>query len=392
MPPPLESVPAQHQNGGIVARYAVSGWRLWQIPRRAVILILAVDAAAILVPLTLTNGVSRSNIVAACSLAGLSISYSIVSRSWERARRALWESTDQPGGLYPNLLSVWRFAAAVMLPAPLAAVVVAIGAIADWPSMNITGQAQGYRYVYSSAGAVLATVLAGWCARLSLPAPAALGLAIVGYIVAGVLPIVLAQLAVGVRNGFSAFLRWHAHRLEIVTIVIALAQISLVNADLSMLVWISLPLTIGIHGFIVRQDLHDSEMASTRPMGEQSWLLVATEVMQACAVGSVLRVESRDPKVIRHLSRLKAGVDAVGAIGNSGFAVLMPHCPGENAEALAIRMRSILQRENVAAEIAVAAKPRDGRWLADLLAVTEAELITRDAATRHADSRDTQLD
>jgi hypothetical protein len=299
----------------------------------------------------------------------------------------LWESTDQPGLLYRNLLSVWWIAAAILLPAPLAAAVVVLGAIADWPSMNISGQAQRYRYVYSTAGSVLATVLAGWCSRLPLPEPAALAVAVVSFICAGVLPVVLAQLAVGVRSGFSSFLRWHAHRLEIVTIGIGLIQAELIKTHLGLLAWISLPVTIALHGFIVRQDLHDSEMASTRPMGEQSWLLVANEVMQACPVGAVMRIESRDPKVMRHLSRLKAGVDAVGAMGNSGFAVLMPHCPGENAEALAIRMRSILHRENIAADIAVAAKPRDGRGLADLLALTEAELITRQAA-----SRDSTLD
>ena len=67
--------------------------------------------------------------------------------------------------------------------------------------------------------------------------------------------------------------------------------------------------------------------------------------------------------------------------GQSGLAVLLTQCPSRNADALAERMRAILQAEGVEAQVAVAAKPRDGESLDDLLAVSEAELIARTAAS-----------
>jgi hypothetical protein len=66
-------------------------------------------------------------------------------------------------------------------------------------------------------------------------------------------------------------------------------------------------------------------------------------------------------------------------MGRSDLAILLANCPGTNAESLAVRMRAALSQHGIAAQVAVAAKPRDGQSLADLLAVTEAELITRAA-------------
>ena len=93
--------------------------------------------------------------------------YSRYTVGWERARRALRQ--EKLPTLCPNLLATWAFAAAVLLPMTLAAAVIAIAAIAEWPARNIAGQATPYRYVYSTAGAILAATAANSCMALDLP-------------------------------------------------------------------------------------------------------------------------------------------------------------------------------------------------------------------------------
>jgi hypothetical protein len=362
----------------------IAGWSIWQIPRIAITWVLFIDGAALVFAAVVGSPVKGSDIDIAISLAGLSISYSGVSYTWERARRALWERTAHTGQLYRNLLAVWCFAAAVTLPTELAAGVVILGAIAEWPSLKISTKATPYRYVYSTAAAVLATVTAHEC--LQIPGANSIGLSVAtaAYMATGLLAVIAAQVVARQRDGIRAFLRWDAHRLEALTLAIGLATAATVLSRHAALLWLCLPVTIAVQRWAVRSDLRHAEDPTSPPMSEHAWLLIAQEVIRACSVGAVMRIETTEPAVVSYLARVKAGCDALGMAGDSGVAVLMPYCPGENADALAIRMRAILRREGVPAEVAVAAKPRDGQSLDDLLAVSEAELITRVAATRSA--------
>jgi len=121
-------------------------------------------------------------------------------------------------------------------------------------------------------------------------------------------------------------------------------------------------------------------------MSQKVWTTVAAEVVNACATSSVLRIDTNDPRAASTVAQLQAGCDANGTVGRSGLAILLADCPGPNADSLALRLRGALSSAGITANVAVAAKPRDGQSLADLLAVSEAELITRDAATRSARS------
>jgi hypothetical protein len=323
---------------------------------------------------------SRNVLITALLLASLSITYSALTCSWERARRAMWENvrTDH----YRNFLAVWGFAAAVILPLPLAAAVIVVGAIAEWPARNISGQAPQYRYVYSTAAAILAAGSAHFCAQLRFGYQLPLLTAAIAYMTVGVASVMLAQLAVGHREGWSQFLRWDAHRIEFSTVAIGLVDVALLNSHLQALAWLSLPATLALQRYTVRRDLRALEDPKLTPMRQQAWLTVAQEVVRACPVSAIMRIETTDPAAVSYLARIKAGCDAIGAAGDSGVAILLTDCPGPNAEALADRMRSVLRREGITAQVAVAAKPRDGQTLADLLAVSEAELITRSAAAR----------
>jgi hypothetical protein len=356
---------------------AVSAWSLWRTSPLAIIMILAVDLAAVGTALASARSVEHSDLWTAVLLASLSIVYSRFTVSWERARRALRQ--EKLPTLCPNLLATWTFAAAVVLPVALAAAVITVAAIAEWPARDIAGQATPYRYVYSTAGAILAATAANGCMTLALPDPLALGLAATGYMLVGMAAVALAMVSAGQYRALSLLLKAESHKLEVLTIGLATAQVQLINLHVP-LAWLSLPAAIVIQRWAVQSDLHVADDPSTRPMTEAAWLTVAREVVAACPVTAIMRIDTTDPAAVGLVARMQVGCDAIGAMGKSGLAILLADCPGTNAEALAVRMRTALSQQGIPALVAVAAKPRDGQSSADLLAVCEAELITRAAA------------
>jgi hypothetical protein len=343
----------------------------------AMIVILAVDLAAAGTALASIGAFHQSDLWTAALLASLSIVYSRFTVSWERARRALRQ--EKLPALCPNLLATWAFAAAAVLPLTLAAIVIAAAAIAEWPARNIAGQATPYRYVYSTAGAILAATAANSCMALALPDPLPLALAAAGYMLVGMAAVALAMVSAGQYKALSLLLKAESHKLEVLTIGLAAAQVQLINLHVP-LAWLSLPAAILIQRWAVQSDLHLTDDTTIRPMTEAAWLTVAREVVAACPVTAIMRIDTADPAAVSLVARMQVGCDAIGAMGKSGLAILLADCPGTNAEALATRMRAALHQQAIPALVAVAAKPRDGQSSADLLAVCEAELITRAAA------------
>jgi len=356
-------------------RNAISAWSLWRAPRCAIVVIVMVDLAAAVTAFSFPSAIRGSDLGTAALLASLSIVYSRFTVSWERARGALRQEGPT---LYPNLLATWAFAAAVLLPLTLAAAVIIVAAIAEWPARNIAGVAAPYRYVYSTGGAILAATAANSCMSLSLPYQLPLVMAALGYMLVGVAAVALAMVSAGQYQGLSLLLKAETHKLEVLTIALAIAQVQLVTLHVP-LAWLSLPAAIVIQRWAVQSDLHVTDVA-IRPMTQGAWLTVAREVVAACPVSAIMRIQTADPTAVSLVARMQVGCDAIGAIGRSGLAILLADCPGTNAESLANRMRAALSQQGIPALVAVAAKPRDGQTSADLLAVSEAELIARAAA------------
>ncbi|MFL6162819.1 MAG: hypothetical protein ACJ74U_11390 [Jatrophihabitantaceae bacterium] len=190
----------------------------------------------------------------------------------------------------------------------------------------------------------------------------------------------LAQLATGQR-GFRRFVSWNTHWIEVYTVSVGIGEVALLQAHLQAWIWLSLPAAMVLQRWAVRSDIRAINAPDVRPMAEQAWLAVSREVIRACPVSAIMRIQTADPAAVSYLAKIKAGCDAVGMAGRTGLAILLTQCPSGNADALAERMRAILQTEGIEAQVAVAAKPRDGYSLDDLLAVSEAELITRTAAS-----------
>jgi hypothetical protein len=319
----------------------------------------------------------RSQLGTAALLASLSIAYSRCTVGWERARRAITQ--ERYPALCANLLATWAFAAAVLLPMPLAAAVIVAAAIAEWPARDIVGQATPYRYVYSTAGAILAATAANRCMTLELPYSSALALAAASYMLVGIAVVSLAMVSAGQFRALTTMLRPETHLLEILTVAVAIAEVQLISLHIP-LAWLSLPVAIAIQRTAVKSHLRVGDDPAVRPMTEAAWLTVAREVIAACPVTAVMRISTSDPAAVSVVARMQVGCDAIGAMGRSDLAILLADCPGTNAESLAVRMRAALNQHGIVGQVAVAAKPRDGQSLADLLAVTEAELITRAAA------------
>ena len=364
----------------------IASWAMWRIPRPIIALVLCVDTTAVVLAALSVSTVHQHALILAAFLASLSITYSFVTRHWERVRRALHGEVEPESVRNPNLLASWSFTAAILLPLWLAAVVMLVAATAEWPSRNIARRGKLYRYAYSTAGAVLAMAIAHRCVELPVNLYLAMLIAVPLYEIVNLLPVAAAMLAAREISGLDTFLKWSTYRLELSTMTVACAQVALLHSPLPMMAWLSLPATIALQRHATKANIRAADDPHRRPMNEEAWLLVAREVIAACPVGAIMRVDTTDPAAVSYLARVQAGCDAIGMAGKSGLAVLLTECPDTNADALAVRLRAILHRQNISAQVAVAAKPRDGQSLDDLLAVSEAELIARVAANRSANS------
>jgi len=364
-----------------VDRVALTRWSLWRESRLVITLIFVIEIAAVVIPFLPSSRITKTDIGLAALLASLSIAYSAFTRSWERVRRALHEGTRPM--VYPNLLSAWGVAAAVLLPPALAAGVLIIAGIAEWPARNISGQATPYRYIYSVAGTVLAALATHWCLGAGLPRQAALVASALSYTGTTVAVVAMAVLASGKFSPLRVYIKPSTYRLDFWTCAIALAQVELHDVRLPLL-WLSLPATIALQHHTVRGDLRAVAEPPAKPMSEEAWLIAAQEIVAALSVASIIRVNSAAPEAVAEIAHLQAGCDAIGNVGNSGLAMLLLDCPDLSADALASRLRIALRCRGIEASVAAAAKPRDGQCLDDLLAVCEAELITREAASRSA--------
>ena len=111
----------------------------------------------------------------------------------------------------------------------------------------------------------------------------------------GVASVMGAQWAVGHRAGWRQFLRWDAHRIEFSTVGIGLATVLLLHSQLQPLAWLSLPAALALQRYTVRRDLRALEDPQLAPMREQAWLTVAQEVVRACPVGAIMRIETGRP-------------------------------------------------------------------------------------------------
>jgi hypothetical protein len=335
--------------------------------------VLGVDLVALVVPGLFRADVTRADLSLALLLATLSITYSLSVVTFERVRVVLTRGTSPD--MCPNLLATWTFAAAVMLPMRLAAAVVIIAVVADWPARNVVKPTESYKYIYSSAAAMLAASAANAALSLGWYLGAGLLMAGVAYTAVGAGLVALAMMSVGQAAGLKIFGRPRTYAIEVQTIALGIGVAMAQYFHLPIVV-LSLPVAILIQQRSGKAALKQaSELPE--PMAEAVWRHVAAGMLDACSYAGVLRVDQDDPATLRVLTEIKTSCDAIGHY-RGGLAILLVDAPEPHTDALALRLRMTLASISPSARVASAAAPRDGRRLAELLVITEADLSVPD--------------
>jgi hypothetical protein len=292
---------------------------------------------------------------------------------------------ERAPAMQPNVLATWCFAAAVMLAPVPAAVVTAVSVLGGWPAYNAAGANRLYRYVFSLMASVLAAAVSSRTMRLGLPVAGTLPLAAAAWLFVGAGATALAMCASGQLRAARSMLHLDAHRLEAVTMAVAVAEYGVYRAGLP-LIWLSLPAAVVIQRRFTRAELRARGSVAAR-MTDEAWVHVADVVVQASVAVTVLRIDASDTQAASVVAMMQGGCDAIGTYPPGGLAILLPDCPPANGDVLSRRLRIAMRHHKVECHIASASKPRDGQVLDDLLAVCEAELVVaREVSSRSARS------
>jgi len=261
-----------------------------------VLAVLAVvEILALVAPIATWSPISKADLDLALLLVSLTVTYSLFVLGWEKARRLLL--FERAPAMTPDLRATWCFASAILLPPPLAAVVTVVSASGEWPSQP-AGTRRLYRFVCSSGASILAATVASWIFRHHLTLAAALPAAAAVWLAIGAGATGLAMCASGQFDAAKAMLHFHTHRLEFITMAVATAEYAAQSIGMPLLIWLSLPITVGIQRYFTTAELRAREMGA-RPMGEDAWLHVAQVIVEAAETVSVLRIESADPHTAR---------------------------------------------------------------------------------------------
>ena len=134
----------------------IRDWKLWDIPRPALLLILGVELIALAAfAASLPDfDLNSTSVVRWLLLAGLSVLHAESAARAERMRRYLASSA------HVTMISVWAFAAVLCLPTSFAAALVAfLFAFASWQRRGQRSMV-AYREIYNAATAILAALAA----------------------------------------------------------------------------------------------------------------------------------------------------------------------------------------------------------------------------------------
>jgi hypothetical protein len=362
---------------------AVSSWPVWRERYPVLIVLAIVDLLGLVVPVLTWVPVRKADVDLALLLTSLSITYSLFVIGWEKARRLLL--FERAPAMTPDVLAVWCFAAALLLSPALAAAVTAIAAIADWPSHPASSK-RLHRYTYSSLASVLAVTVASWIFQHHLPLVETLPAAAAAWLCIQGGATILGMCASGQFADARRMLHLQPYRLEITTMAVAIGEYGVYRAGLPLLIWLSLPAAVAIQRHFTTMELR-SRKPGMAPMDSEVWLHVAKVIVDASDTVSILRIDTADPQAAQLVAMMQGGCDAIGRYSDGGLAILLPDCPPAQGDAIARRLRIAMGYHKVPCNVAAAAKPRDGRELNSLLAVSEAELVLSGELAKRPDDQ-----
>jgi diguanylate cyclase (GGDEF)-like protein len=135
------------ESPGTTANRAPRNWLIWRLPKRVIVYVLAVEAATLAVTaVTSTTPSDRNDWITVGVLAVCGLVHQQLSRIVERLRR------DRPRTVHVGLLSVWLFAAALLVP-PLPAITLVVLMISHrwWLVMRLDKSQPPHREVFNVA-------------------------------------------------------------------------------------------------------------------------------------------------------------------------------------------------------------------------------------------------
>jgi diguanylate cyclase (GGDEF)-like protein len=325
-------------------------------------------AVALLV-LTWSPSVSRRDWVVLASLAVLAIAETELSNRIGRVRRYFVDV------VYIDLISVWSFAGALVLPPQLIAILVAVVYGHIWGRIwRATGVRKFHRVVFGATAAFVGWIAANKVSRLivaGVPGSAPLtredfSAIVLGGAIAFVIDLLLVMAALRLRQPHRPIRElvggWRENSVEVATMCLGVFT-ALVAANLLVFLIVMLVPVLVLHRGVLMQQLEDR--ASTEPktglLNSAAWhehveREMARAVRQSSSFG-VLMVDLDHFKEVNDTYGHVAGdevlkavatvlrtetraYDSVGRFGGEEFVVLMPESPKENVMAAAERIRS----------------------------------------------------
>lgn len=376
----------------------VARWAVWQLPHRLIALVLAVHTAAMAV--IVTDGVrplaatGREVLLAAC-LVLVGVLHVEVATGIERVRRRVADTS------YFDLSSVWTFAAAVLLPDGLPAVVIAVIYLHLWLRVWKPTRVPLYRHLYTTATVLLAADAAqavvemggglrGWSSDTG--ALTTLGLALLGYGLVNTVLVAAAIALTGAHRRLPDLVgHWDDNALELSTLCLGALTAVALTANPWLVVLVLPPLLVLHRAVLVRQ-LEEAVRTDgkTGLLTAAAWHALAGRAVARCqragtsagvlvldldhfktvndrfghlagddvlaAVGAALRCEVRDH-------------DLVGRFGGEEFVILLPDLPQAGSEAEDVRAVAERIRRRVG-ELQVSVVTPDGPCPIDGLTIS----------------------
>jgi diguanylate cyclase (GGDEF)-like protein len=358
---------------------------LWGLPRRAVVVVLGVEASAVALCVAGSATPPPGAIGLAVFLTVLSVVHTELATGIERIRRRAAHTA------YFDLSSVWTFAAALLLPPMLAAAVIAAVYLHLWQRVWRPAKVPLHRHIYTTATVVLAAnaahaVVAG---AGGLPAAAAdvggvagIALAVLLYVLVNAVLVAVVIVLTSERPVLRDIVGgWDDNAVEVATICMgALAAVALGSTP--GLVAFVLPPILVLHRAVLVRQLEEvaSTDAKTGLLNAAAWQVqgarTVRRVHRSRGTAAVLILDLDHFKLVNdsygHLAgdevlaavatELRGSVrdqDVVGRFGGEEFVVLLPDlAPGPDGNT---EMRAIAERlRKRVAELVVPVGTPDG--------------------------------
>jgi diguanylate cyclase (GGDEF)-like protein len=352
---------------------------LWQASVRVRVVVLAVDAAAVLLSVSALAGstITASDLLRFGLLAGLSVVYLEASRQVE-VRRRLFARSDSS---HIDMSSVWILAAALVLPLGLAALVAMVAYAHLWiRSWRTLDHVYPHRVAYNAATMTITCLAAGALARAvtgSLHGDARLLVAaLVGAVTYRVvnqaLIVVAIALSVGIKSRAAVTGTFSHNATEFATFGLGAATAVLI-VQVPLLAVMVLPAVFMLQHRALLKQLVEAATIDTKTelLNAGAWRQLAQRELGRAerqrSATAVLVVDMDHFKRLNdtygHLAGDDAlklvgealsdelrGYDAVGRFGGEEFVALLPAVGASTAAGVAERIRARIEALRVTVE------------------------------------------